>query len=327
MVLVIGANGQLGTVLTTVLKEMYGSHYVLASDISKKETNSGLFEIIDATNFDALNKIVKQYKVKQIYHLAAILSANGEKKPILSWEINTKTLLNVLEVSRLNNVEKVFFPSSIAVFGSNVPKKNTPNNVALNPETVYGISKVDGENWAQYYFKKYGLDVRSLRYPGVVGYQSLPGGGTTDYAVDIFHKAITGKEFCCFLNEGAKLPMIFIDDAIRATIELMEAPKSQVKVRTSYNISGVSFSPNEVFQEIQKHIPNFKVIYKPDFRQQIANNWPESIDDSMARSHWGWQPNFNLSDITEIMLEQLRKQYGNSHFNELKQKNTLCTQI
>ncbi|WP_222861340.1 NAD-dependent epimerase/dehydratase family protein [Seonamhaeicola marinus] len=309
MVLVIGANGQLGTVLTTALKERYGDGNVLASDIAKRTINTGLFEIIDATNFKLLDDIVKKYKVTQIYHLAAILSANGEKNPILSWEINTKTLLNVLEVSRLNAVEKVFYPSSIAVFGQNAPKENTPNNAFLDPETVYGISKVDGENWAQYYYKKYNLDVRSLRYPGVVGYQSLPGGGTTDYAVDIYHKAVIGQEFSCFLKADTKLPMIFIDDAIRATIELMEAPKSQIKIRTSYNISGVSFTPKEVAEAIKKNISDFSITYNPDFRQGIADNWPESIDDTKAREDWNWKPKYDLSAITEIMLEKLKEYY------------------
>ncbi len=309
MILVIGANGQLGTVLTTALKERYGNDKVLASDVIKKENNTGLFEIIDATDFNVLQQIVKKYKVSQIYHLAAILSAKGEQNPILSWEINTKTLLNVLEVSRLNKVEKVFYPSSIAVFGQNAPKENTPNNSILDPETVYGISKVDGENWAQYYYKKYDLDVRSLRYPGVVGYQSLPGGGTTDYAVDIFHKAIIGNTFSCFLKADTKLPMIFIDDAVRATIELMEAPEHQIKIRTSYNISGVSFTPKEVAEEIQKQISDFKITYEPDFRQDIADNWPESVDDTKAQEHWNWKPKYNLSTITDIMLEKLKEQY------------------
>lgn len=309
MILIIGANGQLGTVLTTALKERYGAAKVLSSDISKKESNTGLFEIIDATDYHLLDSIVKKYNVTQIYHLAAILSANGEKNPILSWEINTKTLLNVLEVARLNQVEKVFYPSSIAVFGGQAPKEKTPNNAFLDPETVYGISKVDGENWAQYYFKKYNLDVRSLRYPGVVGYQSLPGGGTTDYAVDIYHKAVIGQEFTCFLKGNTRLPMIFIDDAIRATIELMEAPKEHIKIRTSYNISGLSFTPEEVTQEIQKRIKDFKIIYQPDFRQEIAENWPESIDDKEAIEDWNWKPNHDLSSITEIMLEKLKEQY------------------
>ncbi|WP_246109037.1 NAD-dependent epimerase/dehydratase family protein [Seonamhaeicola algicola] len=309
MILITGANGQLGTVLTEALKEKYGNDNVLATDISKNETNSGLFEVVDATNIDALQTIVKTYKVSQIYHLAAILSAKGEQNPLLSWDINTKTFLNVLEVSRLNNVKKVFFPSSIAVFGSNAKKVNTPNNAVLNPETVYGISKVDGENWAQYYFKKYNLDVRSLRYPGVVGYQSLPGGGTTDYAVDIFHKAVIGQPFSCFLEENTALPMIFIDDAIRATIELMEAPSNKIKTRTAYNLAGVSFTPKQLANAIKERISNFSINYNPDFRQNIADSWPESIDDSEAKKDWGWQPKYNLSALTNIMLEKLKEHY------------------
>ena len=221
MILVIGANGQLGTVLTQALRGSYGADKVVASDIMKRESNTGLFEVIDATNFKRIEEVVKQYKVTEIYHLAAILSANAESNPIRSWEINTKTLLNVLEVSRLNKVEKVFYPSSIAVFGKNAPRIKTPNNVSLNPETVYGISKVDGENWGQYYYNKYDLDVRSIRYPGVISYQSLPGGGTTDYAVDIYHKAVLNEKYSCYLTKDTTLPMIFIDDVIRATLQLM----------------------------------------------------------------------------------------------------------
>lgn len=309
MILVIGANGQLGTVLTQALRGSYGADKVVASDIMKRESNTGLFEVIDATNFKRIEEVVKQYKVTEIYHLAAILSANAESNPIRSWEINTKTLLNVLEVSRLNKVEKVFYPSSIAVFGKNAPRIKTPNNVSLNPETVYGISKVDGENWGQYYYNKYDLDVRSIRYPGVISYQSLPGGGTTDYAVDIYHKAVLNEKYSCYLTKDTTLPMIFIDDVIRATLQLMEASKEQINIRTSYNVSGLSFSPEEVAKEIRKRISNFEIEYIPDFRQEIAANWPVSIDDSCAYNDWGWQSEYNLSDITEVMLSKLRNQY------------------
>ncbi|WP_282135645.1 NAD-dependent epimerase/dehydratase family protein [Seonamhaeicola maritimus] len=309
MILVIGANGQLGTVLTQVLRGSYGADKVVASDIMQRESNTGLFEVIDATNFKRIEEVVKQYKVTEIYHLAAILSANAESNPIRSWEINTKTLLNVLEVSRLNKVEKVFYPSSIAVFGKNAPRIKTPNNVSLNPETVYGISKVDGENWGQYYYNKYDLDVRSIRYPGVISYQSLPGGGTTDYAVDIYHKAVLNEKYSCYLTKDTTLPMIFIDDVIRATLQLMEASKEQINIRTSYNVSGLSFSPEEVAKEIRKRISNFEIEYIPDFRQEIAANWPVSIHDSCAYNDWGWQSEYNLSDITEVMLSKLRNQY------------------
>ncbi len=308
-VLVIGANGQLGSVLTKELRKKYTIENVVASDLKENDNQKGIFEIIDATDRNRIQEIVERYNITQIYHLAAILSAKGEETPLATWDINMKTLFNVLEVSRNNNIDKVFFPSSIAVFGEGAPLENTPDDAYLNPATVYGISKAAGENWAQYYFMRYGLDVRSIRYPGVVGYQSMPGGGTTDYAVDIYHKAVLKEEFNCFLKEDATLPMIFMDDAIRATIELMEAPKESITVRTSYNIAGISFSPEEVVTEIRKLYPDFKVNYKPDFRQEIASRWPSSIDDASAIKDWGWQPEFNLKAITEIMVQKLQEKY------------------
>tara|TARA_R110002050_G_scaffold251241_2_gene389392 strand:- start:9762 stop:10712 length:951 start_codon:yes stop_codon:yes gene_type:complete len=308
-ILIIGANGQLGSVLTKTLQDRYGLENIIASDLRKGTLNLGIFEIIDATDYDRIQHIVTQYKITQIYHLAAILSAKGEENPLQTWDINTKTLLSVLEISRLNNIEKVFYPSSIAVFGDAAPKQNTPNDAYLNPSTVYGISKVDGENWAQYYFLKYGLDVRSIRYPGVIGYQSIPGGGTTDYAVDIYHKAVLKEKFICFLNEDTTLPMIYMDDVIRATIELMEAPSEKIKIRTSYNIAGVSFSPKEVALEIFKIFPNFIIEYKPDFREAIAKSWPKSIDDTQAQTDWGWQPHYNLEAITKSMISALNDYY------------------
>ncbi|GAA4230800.1 NAD-dependent epimerase/dehydratase family protein [Postechiella marina] len=309
VILIIGANGQLGSVLTKRLQEKYGVANVVASDITEAKTINGLFEVIDATDAGRIEYVVTKYKITQIYHLAAILSAKGEANPLKTWEINMKTLLNVLEVSRLNNIQKVFYPSSIAVFGGGAPRINTPNNACLDPSTVYGISKVDGENWAQYYFLKYGLDVRSIRYPGIIGYQSLPGGGTTDYAVDIFHKAVLNETFSCFLNDETTLPMMYMDDAIRATIELMDAPLEQIKIRTSYNIAGVSFSPKEIAAEILKRFPDFKIEYKPDFREDIAKNWPKTIDDSNASKDWGWKAKYNLSDITDTMLNALAAYY------------------
>ncbi|WP_308993760.1 NAD-dependent epimerase/dehydratase family protein [Mariniflexile litorale] len=308
-ILIIGANGQLGSVLTTALQNRYGLENVIASDLRKQEHNHGIFEIIDATDYDRIQHVVTQYNITQIYHLAAILSAKGEVNPLQTWDINTKTLLNVLEISRLNHIEKVFYPSSIAVFGAAALKHNTPNDSYLNPSTVYGISKVDGENWVQYYFLKYGLDVRSIRYPGVIGYQTLPGGGTTDYAVDIYHKAVLKEPFVCFLKEDTTLPMIYMDDVIRATMELMEAPSEKIKIRTSYNIAGLSFSPKDVALEISKILPNFIIAYKPDFREDIAKNWPKSIDDSHAQIDWGWQPNYNLEAITKSMISALNDYY------------------
>ncbi|WP_456458009.1 NAD-dependent epimerase/dehydratase family protein [Reichenbachiella sp.] len=308
--LIIGAGGQLGTVLTQALRNIYGNDQVVRSDMRMLDNITGPFEVIDATDAGRIEEVVKQYQIEEIYHLAAILSANGEKNPLGTWEINMKTLFNVLEVSRLNGVKKVFYPSSIAVFGSEVDQTNTPQASFLNPSTVYGISKAAGENWAQYYFQRYGLDVRSLRYPGVIGYQSLPGGGTTDYAVDIYHKAIEGENFSCFLEENTTLPMIYMDDAIRATIELMQAPKESIKTRTSYNLAGMSFSPAEIAASIQELYPDFKITYEPDFRQQIAASWPQSIDDSRAREDWGWQPAYDLKSMTADMIKNLKLQYS-----------------
>ncbi|WP_378182373.1 NAD-dependent epimerase/dehydratase family protein [Aquimarina sp. SS2-1] len=315
-ILVIGANGQLGSVLTKELQKKYTIENVIASDLKKSEDCKGIFEVIDATDRNRVQEVVERYGITQIYHLAAILSAKGEETPLNTWDINMKTLFNVLEVSRNNNIDRVFFPSSIAVFGEGAPLTNTPNDAYLNPATVYGMSKASGENWAQYYFLRYGLDVRSIRYPGVIGYQSLPGGGTTDYAVDIYHKAVRKEDFSCFLKADATLPMIFMDDAIRATIELMEAPKENIKLRTSYNIAGISFSPEEIVAEIRKLYPDFKVSYEPDFRQEIASRWPKSIDDTSAKNDWGWKSQFNLKDITEIMIQKLEDKYKKGSRNK-----------
>lgn len=321
-ILIIGANGQLGAVLTPALQEKYGVENVIASDISEQKTATGIFEFVDATDIKSIQRIVTKYKVTQIYHLAAILSAKGEAKPLKTWDINMSTWLNVLEVSRKNNINKVFYPSSIAVFGNGINQINTPNDAYLDPSTVYGISKATGENWAQYYYLKYGLDVRSIRYPGIIGHQSLPGGGTTDYAVDIFHKAVLGETYHCFLSAKSTLPMLYINDAIRATIALMEAPKESLKIRTSYNITGVSFSPKEVASAIQKIIPDFTIIYAPDFRQSIANSWPKSIDDSEARNDWGWNPTYNLTRITAEMVKELTTYYN--QLDKSKKDISLC---
>ncbi|MDH7445205.1 NAD-dependent epimerase/dehydratase family protein [Aquimarina sp. 2201CG14-23] len=315
-ILIIGANGQLGSVLTEELKNKFGDENVIASDLKERDNYNGIFEIIDATDSNRIEEVVTKYEINQIYHLAAILSAKGEETPLITWDINMKTLFNVLEVSRRNKIDRVFFPSSIAVFGEGAPLDNTPDDAYLNPATVYGISKAAGENWAQYYFLRYGLDVRSIRYPGVIGYQSLPGGGTTDYAVDIYHKAVLKEEFSCFLKEDATLPMIFMDDAIRATIELMDAPKKDINVRTSYNIAGISFAPAEIVAEIRKLYPDFKVKYEPDFRQEIASRWPRSIDDASAASDWGWKPKFDLKDITEVMIQKLQEKYKKGSRNK-----------
>lgn len=309
-ILVTGANGQLGTVLVAALTKRYGTDRVIASDIRPALRHQGRFELLDVTDEARLTEVVRTQHVSQIYHLAAILSASGEANPIRTWQINMDALLNVLEVSRKEGINKVFYPSSIAVFGEGAPLDETPHNAYLDPLTVYGISKAAGENWAQYYWKRYGLDVRSLRYPGVIGHQSDPGGGTTDYAVEIFHEAVQGRSYECFLQPGETLPMIFMDDAIRATMELMEAPVGSIKLRTSYNIAGASFSPAEITRAIQEYYPEFTVNYAPDYRQEIAAKWPNSIDDSQARQDWGWKPTFDLNLMVETMVTQLRKRYA-----------------
>lgn len=305
-ILITGAGGQLGSVLTLKLQEKFGLDHVIATDLHPKHGFSGHFETLDATNYQELESAVIKHSITQIYHLAAILSASGEKAPINTWDLNMKTLINVLEISRIQQVNKVFFPSSIAVFGENSPKDNTSQDQHLVPSTIYGISKAAGENWANYYFIKYGLDVRSLRYPGVIGHESMPGGGTTDYAVDIFHKAIQNKPFECFLSATTLLPMIYMDDAIRATIELMEAPKQHITIRTSYNIAGMSFNPNQLVLMIRKTYPKFTITYKPDFKQQIADTWPNSIDDSHAERDWGWKPHYDLESMTKSMIKNLK---------------------
>ena len=310
VILITGASGQLGTVLTEELQKKHGVTNVVASDLRPNTAFNGTFEILDATDFNALKNIVLKHKITEIYHLAAILSAKGEEFPLKTWDINMKTFFNVLEVSKLHNIKKVFFPSSIAVFGDNIERLNTSQDSNLSPSTVYGVSKVAGENWSNYYFKKYGLDIRSVRYPGIIGYQSLPGGGTTDYAVDIFHRAVNNKKFECFLKETTMLPMIYMEDAIRATIELMDAPKDKIAIRTSYNISGCSFTPKQLASSIKEIYPNFEITYKPDFRQDIAKSWPMSIDDSNAKKDWNWKPNYDIKKMTEIMLQKLELKYN-----------------
>jgi threonine 3-dehydrogenase len=308
-ILIIGANGQIGTVLSKTLRQHYGADRVVCTDLRPSEHPEGPFERLDVLDRDRLSDLIKTYNVKQIYHLAAVLSAKGEQQPLQTWDINMSGLFNVLEAARELDVQKLFWPSSIGVFGPETPQVNTPQHTILEPTTVYGISKVAGEHWCQYYFNKYGLDSRSLRFPGIIGYQSAPGGGTTDYAVDIYHKAVKREAYECFLREDTRLPMIYMEDAIRATIELMEAPADQIKVRTSYNLSGMDFTPAEITTSIRKHYPDFKVSYQPDFRQAIADSWSDSIDDSHARNDWGWQPKCDLASMTADMIKHLRAQY------------------
>lgn len=308
-ILIIGAGGQIGAVLTEALREAFGQSNVLATDLRPLTDQTGPSQILDALDGAALSALAQKKGITQIYHLAAILSATGEKDPQRAWDINMRSLFNVLETARTLKMHKVYFPSSIAVFGREANRENTPQNEVLIPETVYGISKVTGENWANYYFRRYGLDVRSLRYPGIIGYQSLPGGGTTDYAVDIYHAAVQNKPYTCFLRDDTPLPMLYMPDAIRATLELMEAPADKLTVRTSYNLSGMSFTPAEITASIQKQVPGFEVAYAPDFRQAIADSWPGSINDSAARADWGWKPEYDLDAMTADMLKNLKLQY------------------
>lgn len=307
-ILVIGASGQIGVELTLALRKIYGNANVVASDLREENEllkGTGPYVSMDVMNKEMLHVQVIRQNITQIYLLAAILSATGEKNPNLAWSLNMQSLLNVLDIAKEEQLAKVYWPSSIAVFGPTSPKKNCPQQTIIEPITVYGISKYAGEFWCNYYHQRWGLDVRSIRYPGLISYKSAPGGGTTDYAVEIFHEALEEKKYECFLKEDTFLPMMYMPDAIKATIELMEAPAEKIKIRTSYNISGMSFSPEEIAAEIKKHIPEFSISYKPDYRQQIANSWPQSIDDTEARNDWGWQEDYNLSKMTKDMFENL----------------------
>jgi threonine 3-dehydrogenase len=309
-ILITGANGQIGTVLTEALRETYGVDHVIASDIRDNGDKKGRFTLLDVMDRKAMQNVVQQEGITQIYHLAAILSARGEQDPVGTWEINMGGFFNVLETAKDLELNKVFFPSSIAVFGSRTPRRDTGQEAFLDPETVYGISKTASEYWCQYYHHRYGVDVRSVRYPGIIGYQSLPGGGTTDYAIDIFHKAVQGVNYNCFLEADTCLPMLYMEDAVRATLEIMEAPAEKIKIRTSYNLAGMSFTPSELADEIRKHIPDFSITYEPDFRQKIAEAWSESVDDTPAREDWGWQEKYDLAKMTEDMLVHLREYHA-----------------
>lgn len=308
-ILVTGAGGQLGTVLIKVLRNIFGEEQVIASDL--KAMDDPYFEVLNVTDGDRMAEIVRRHGITQIYHLAAILSATGELKPRFTWDVNMNGILNVLEVARTFNLDKVYSPSSIAVYGKNTPIDNTPQYTVLDPSTVYGISKLAGELWSDYYFNRYGLDVRSLRYPGLISYEAPPGGGTTDYAVDIFYKAVQGEVFECILEADTRLPMMYMPDAIRATLELMEAPLEQVSIHSSYNINAMSFTPAEIAAEIRKHLPDFKMDYKIDeLRQKIANSWSDTIDDSFARNDWGWKEAYNLEAMTKDMLENVGAKFS-----------------
>ncbi|MBG9375000.1 NAD-dependent epimerase/dehydratase family protein [Panacibacter sp. DH6] len=308
-ILVIGASGQIGVELTLALRKIYGNANVIASDLREENEllkGSGPYVSLDVMNKEMLHVQVIRQNITQIYLLAAILSATGEKNPNLAWSLNMQSLLNVLDIAREEKLTKVYWPSSIAVFGPTSPKQNCPQQTIIEPTTVYGISKYAGEFWCNYYFKRYGVDVRSLRYPGLISYKSAPGGGTTDYAVEIFHEALEEKHYDCFLQEDTYLPMMYMPDAIRATIELMEAPADNISIRTSYNIAGISFSPKEISAEITKHIPGFSIAYKPDYRQAIADSWPQSIDDAVAARDWKWRHEYDLEKMTDDMLKNLQ---------------------
>jgi len=306
-VLVIGAGGQLGSELTQGLWRLHGKENVVATDVKPVSgvLATGNFETLDVLNNPALQNLISTNKFTQIYHLAAVLSATGEKNPKLAWQLNMEGLINVLDASVDNKVSRVYWPSSIAAFGPTTPKIKTPQDTIMDPTTIYGISKLAGERWCEWYFRNKGLDVRSLRYPGLIGYKTKPGGGTTDYAVDIFFKALTDKKYTCFLKPDTYLPMMYMDDAVKATLQLMDAPAAHVKVRSSYNVTGMSFCPSEVAKEIQKFIPEFEISYAPDFRQSIADSWPKSINDAAARIDWGWEPSFDLDDMAADILKNL----------------------
>lgn len=311
-ILIIGASGQIGSELTTYLRNKHGNHKVIASDIKEGDEelmNSGPFEIFDATDYETMQDIVIKYEITEVYLMAAMLSATAEKFPMKAWNLNMNSLFNVLNLARDKKIEKIFWPSSIAVFGPTTPQIDTPQRTVMEPSTVYGISKQTGERWCEYYYNKYDVDVRSIRYPGLISYKTLPGGGTTDYAVDIYHKALKHGKYICFLNSETTLPMMFMEDAIKATVGIMEAEKSAIKIRSAYNLAAMSFNPEDVAKSIQKNIPDFKISYEPDFRQAIADSWPQTIDDSEARNDWGWKHNFSLDEMTDIMLENLKDQY------------------
>ncbi|EAR02507.1 NAD-dependent epimerase/dehydratase family protein [Maribacter sp. HTCC2170] len=309
-ILIIGACGQIGTELTYALRMKHGNDMVIASDIREGNNelmDSGPFELLDATDYNALEEIIAYYEISEVYLMAAMLSATAEKFPMRAWDLNMNSLFNVLNLAKDKKIDKIFWPSSIAVFGPNTPKNSTPQSTIMEPSTVYGISKQSGERWCDYYHNKFGVDVRSIRYPGLISWKTMPGGGTTDYAVEIYHEALSNKSYTCFLKKDTRLPMMFMDDAIKATTMLMESDSGNVKIRSSYNLAAMSFTPNEIASKIQKQIPEFKISYASDFRQDIADSWPSSIDDSRAKKDWGWQSEFDLEKTTIEMLNNLSR--------------------
>jgi len=311
-ILIIGACGQIGTELTLKLRELNGENSVIASDIregNKELMKSGPFEFINAMEYDSILKVIEQYAISDVYLMAAMLSATGEKFPEKAWELNMNSLFNVLNLAKEGKIKKLFWPSSIAVFGPTTPKENTPQKTIMEPSTVYGISKLAGERWCEYYFNKYGVDVRSIRYPGIISWKTNPGGGTTDYAVEIYHNALLIGKYNSFLSKNTKLPMMYMDDAIEATINIMDAPPENIKIRSSYNLAAMSFTPEEIAEEIKNIVPEFKISYTSDFRQNIADSWPRSIDDSQARIDWGWKHKYGIKKMSESMLNNLHFKY------------------
>jgi nucleoside-diphosphate-sugar epimerase len=311
-ILIIGSNGQIGTELAESLRGIYGTNNVVCSDLKLPTIETGPFEIIDILDRNGVYAIIKKYNITQVYLLAAMLSATAEKNPKFAWDLNMQGLFNILDAAKEGLIKKVYWPSSIAVFGPTTPAILTPQYTVMEPNTIYGISKQAGERFCEYYFQKYNVDVRSIRYPGLIGHKSAPGGGTTDYAVHIYHEAIKNGKYTCFLNEHTTLPMMYMPDALRATISIMEAPAENVKIRSSYNIAGMSFNPIEIAASIQKHIPNFTIDFAPDFRQAIADSWPKSIDDTEARQDWFWKNEFDLQKMTDDMMLNLTKFYNQS---------------
>lgn len=312
-ILLTGGGGQIGTALSAALRDIYGEDQVIASDIKRPKGVEGRFIMLDILNTQRIAEVIEDHGITQIYHLAAILSATGEWMPMKTWNVNFNALLQLFELSKEKDIKKFFFPSTIAVFGDSTPHKNTPQHTSLEPSTIYGISKLTGELWSQYFFKKYSLDIRSVRYPGIISHETMPGGGTTDYAVEIFYKALQEGKYKCFLKEDTYLPMIYMPDAIKGTLQLMEAASDDLSIRTAYNLSGISFSPRELAAEIKKILPDFSISYQPDFRQAIADSWPSSIDDAVARRDWNWNPKYDLEAITKDMIEKLNE--------KLKMKN------
>lgn len=308
-ILITGAYGQIGTELTQKLIEIYGEDHVVASDLGrwdKSKTSAKYYERLDVTNTSLLKQIIRDYQITTVYHLASLLSGTSEKNPLSAWKLNVEPLINLCEIAKEGSIKKIFWPSSIAVFGKGIPKNNVAQDVVLNPATVYGISKVAGEQWCSYYHEKYGVDVRSIRYPGLISWKTPAGGGTTDYAVEIFYEAIEHETYTSFISENTAMPMLYMDDAIDATIKLMQAPKENLSVHTSYNLGGLCFTPKELAEEIKKEIKNFTISYQPDFRQGIADSWPSSIDDSTAKKDWGLTYRFDIEEMTKEMLRNLK---------------------